>query len=291
MKNKSIYIALLVSVVFHLWAIHFLAAKIDFRDNLAEEDYITYSSKMTFFSTSNSSVTEAENDLQESFLNPQKGILDTISDISNNQKIPGMQDESESISQENNNLEEAEKKIISRIEEENPMIKEATEKKDLIKEKEEETKQIKKEDESIREKKEELLKDKKSLNSIEQDADKKNIDKKFNDSKLLPDEQPLDLTQSNFSDDNVLPPKIISVFQPTYPENLRKREIEGKVQLKVLINTEGKTIQVEIHTSSGYQDFDREAVQSVYKWQFEPAKSGNIDKESWVLIPVVFRLK
>jgi len=289
MKNKFIYITLLVSIVFHLWAIHFLAARIDIRNNQSEEDHIICSSKMTFFSSSNSSVAEAENELPENFLKPQKEILDTISDISNNKEIPEMQDEPESISQDNNNLEEVGKKMISRIEEENLTINEATKEKDFIKEKK--TKQTRKEDEPIQEKNEELLKDKKILNAIEHDLDNKNIDKKFNESKSLPEKQPLDLTQANFSDNNILPPKIVSVFQPTYPKNLRKREIEGKVQLKVLINKEGKTIQVEMHSSSGYQGFDREAVQSVYKWQFEPAKSGNNDRDSWVLIPVIFRLK
>ncbi len=277
MKNKTIYITLLVSIVFHLWAIHFLVARIDFRHNKAQEDYVTNSSKMTFLSTSNSSVAERGKDLQGSFLKSKKEILDTISDISNNKKITEMQNEPESISQENYNLEEVGEEIISQLEKENPVTKEATKEKDLVKEKG--TKQTKKEDESIQGKNEEFLRD------------KKNIDKKFNDSRLLSEERPLDFTQSNFSGDNIFPPKITSVFQPTYPENLRKREIEGKVQLKVLINKKGKAMQVEIQASSGYQDFDREAVQSVYKWQFESAKSGNIDRESWVLIPVVFRLK
>jgi len=289
MKNKFIYITLLVSIVFHLWAIHFLAARIDIRNNQSEEDHIICSSKMTFFSSSNSSVAEAENDLQENFLKPQKEILDTISDISNNKEILEMQDEPESISQDNNHLEEVGKKMISQIEKENPAIKEEIKEKNLIKEKE--TKQSKKEDKLIQEKKEGLSEDKKGLNAIEHDLDNKNIDKKFNESKSLPEKQPLDLTQANFSDNNILPPKIISIFKPRYPENLRKREIEGKVQLKVLINKEGKTIQVEMHTSSGYKDFDQEAVRSIYKWQFEPAKLGNIDRDSWVLIPVVFRLK
>lgn len=289
MKNKFIYITLLVSIVFHLWAIHFLAARIDIRNNQSEEDHIICSSKMTFFSSSNSSVAEAENDLQENFLKPQKEILDTISDISNNKEILEMQDEPESISQDNNHLEEVGKKMISQIEKENPAIKEEIKEKNLIKEKE--TKQSKKEDKLIQEKKEGLLEDKKGLNAIEHDLDNKNIDKKCNESKSLPEKQPLDLTQANFSDNNILPPKIISIFKPRYPENLRKREIKGKVQLKVLINKEGKTIQVEMHTSSGYKDFDQEAVRSIYKWQFEPAKLGNIDRDSWVLIPVVFRLK
>jgi len=41
-------------------------------------------------------------------------------------------------------------------------------------------------------------------------------------------------------DNRIVPPKIISFLQPEYPENLRKREIEGNVQLKVLIDRRGK---------------------------------------------------
>ena len=51
---------------------------------------------------------------------------------------------------------------------------------------------------------------------------------------------PLDFTISSEMDNRIVPPKIISFLQPEYPENLRKREIEGNVQLKVLIDSRGK---------------------------------------------------
>ncbi len=104
-------------------------------------------------------------------------------------------------------------------------------------------------------------------------------------------EAPLDLTRSDFSDEKIVPPKIISILQPKYPKNLRKRGIEGQLRLKVLIDQEGKVAQVEIHTSSGYQDFDQSAIEVVYQWQFKPAQIEGKERSSWVLIPIAFRLK
>jgi len=102
---------------------------------------------------------------------------------------------------------------------------------------------------------------------------------------------PLDFTQSDFGSTHIIPPIVISSPLPEYPENLRKRGIEGKVQLKVLISREGKVIEVEVYTSSGYQNFDQSAKQSIYQWQFKPAQSGDSKRDSWVLIPIVFRLQ
>ena len=104
-------------------------------------------------------------------------------------------------------------------------------------------------------------------------------------------EEPLDLT-GGFSDrKNITPPDIIVYKSPVYPEKLRKREIEGKVKLKVLINREGRAVQIRIAVSSGYRSFDQTALESVKRWQFSPARIGEKIRESWVIIPVAFRLK
>lgn len=104
-------------------------------------------------------------------------------------------------------------------------------------------------------------------------------------------ETPLDLTQSDFSDNQIVFPKIIFSQQLEYPGLLRKRKIEGHLLLKVLINKEGKVVQMEIDHSSGYKAFDQAAVESVYQWKFKPAQIDNKKKDSWVLIPVRFQLE
>jgi protein TonB len=102
---------------------------------------------------------------------------------------------------------------------------------------------------------------------------------------------PLDFTGSSEIGNRIVPPKIISFLHPDYPENLRRRAIEGNVQLRVLIDRDGKVVQAEIYNSSGYKNFDKAAIQAIYEWQFEPAKSEYATRESWVLIPIKFKLK
>lgn len=102
---------------------------------------------------------------------------------------------------------------------------------------------------------------------------------------------PIDLTNPKLADSKITFPKIISYHLPEYPNNLRKRDIEGRVQLKVLINKKGQVREVIIDTSSGYQAFDQSARESIFNWKFTPAKYNGDEKESWLLIPVVFQLK
>jgi len=105
------------------------------------------------------------------------------------------------------------------------------------------------------------------------------------------EEGPLDFTEEFFDRKNAIPPGIVIYVPPVYPEKLRKREIEGRVQLKVLISNEGQSIQIQIANSSGYHSFDQAAVESVKKWRFSPARIGEKNRESWVIVPVTFRLK
>jgi len=86
-------------------------------------------------------------------------------------------------------------------------------------------------------------------------------------------------------------PQIISYHPPEYPENLRKRNIEGQVQLKALVDKEGNVSEVLIDTFSGYRGFDQAAFESIFHWKFKPAKYNDEEKDSWVLIPITFKLK
>ena len=89
----------------------------------------------------------------------------------------------------------------------------------------------------------------------------------------------------------MIAPKIISFYPPKYPDNLRRREIEGQVQLRVLVDNEGNVIEALIDSPSSYQDFDQAAMESVFQWKFKPAQFDNKERDSWVLIPVVFKLE
>jgi len=100
----------------------------------------------------------------------------------------------------------------------------------------------------------------------------------------------LDFTKNNYPD-NVKPPELLEFQRPLYPKDLRERDIEGKVILKILIDKEGKAEEIQIFESSGYKMFDQIAIKSVRQCQFKPARKGNQQKESWVLIPINFQIK
>ena len=77
---------------------------------------------------------------------------------------------------------------------------------------------------------------------------------------------------------------------PKYPEKARKRGYEGLVELKVLISIDGQISQIKIHKSAGYAILDRQAMRTVKKWKFIPRKNNGQATETWVMIPIRFKL-
>jgi len=78
--------------------------------------------------------------------------------------------------------------------------------------------------------------------------------------------------------------------RPEYPDRARREGWEGTVLLRVLVDPEGKSKWVEISRSSGYAALDGAAVEAVKRWRFHPARQAKGRVESWVMIPIVFRL-
>jgi protein TonB len=77
---------------------------------------------------------------------------------------------------------------------------------------------------------------------------------------------------------------------PRYPASARRKGEEGTVVLKVLVTTEGAASSVELERSSGSSALDDAARDAVQGWLFAPARRGAEPVETWVLVPVVFRL-
>ena len=78
---------------------------------------------------------------------------------------------------------------------------------------------------------------------------------------------------------------------PPYPPQSRRIGEEGKVILRVFVTADGGAQQVEIKTSSGSDRLDESAQRTVRRWKFIPARRGGIAVESWVLVPIVFKLE
>jgi TonB family protein len=78
--------------------------------------------------------------------------------------------------------------------------------------------------------------------------------------------------------------------KPQYPESARSAGKEGRVLLRVLVDAQGKSKTVEVNLSSGSDALDRAAVDAIQRWRFSPARHGDQPVESWVRIPIDFRL-
>lgn len=62
--------------------------------------------------------------------------------------------------------------------------------------------------------------------------------------------------------------------KPTYPRSLRKQDITGAVVLDVLVDETGKPIEIVLNKSSGYTEFDDNAIKCVKQWTY-PAWQEN----------------
>lgn len=78
---------------------------------------------------------------------------------------------------------------------------------------------------------------------------------------------------------------------PPYPPLSRRMGEEGKVVLRVSVSPQGSAESVEIKTSSGSNRLDESAAKTVRTWRFIPAKRGEIAIQSWVLVPIIFKLE
>ena len=93
------------------------------------------------------------------------------------------------------------------------------------------------------------------------------------------------VTQARFDADYLRNPA------PSYPPLSRRMGEEGKVILRVLVNPQGSADNVEIKTSSGSVRLDEAAQKTVRTWKFIAAKRGETPIQSWVLVPIVFKLE
>lgn len=78
---------------------------------------------------------------------------------------------------------------------------------------------------------------------------------------------------------------------PEYPLELRRRQIGGRVLLKVLVQADGRVARVEIHRSSGQAALDESAVSAVRRWRFAAATTEGRPVDHEVLLPVAFSIR
>lgn len=78
---------------------------------------------------------------------------------------------------------------------------------------------------------------------------------------------------------------------PRYPPAALHAGEQGTVTLRALVSREGLPARVDIERTSGSRHLDNAALEAVGTWRFAPARRGAEPVESWMLVPVVFRLE
>lgn len=77
---------------------------------------------------------------------------------------------------------------------------------------------------------------------------------------------------------------------PAYPNGSRRRGEQGRVVLRVQVHADGSAGAVDVAESSGHERLDAAARETVRGWRFAPARRGDSPVDSWLRVPVVFRL-
>lgn len=78
--------------------------------------------------------------------------------------------------------------------------------------------------------------------------------------------------------------------KPAYPILSRKLGEQGKVQVRVLIGTDGHALKAEIGQSSGFERLDQAALATALQWRYRPGKRGGIPEAMWFIVPIEFAL-
>ena len=78
---------------------------------------------------------------------------------------------------------------------------------------------------------------------------------------------------------------------PVYPEAARRSSEQGTVMLRVHVARDGTASRVSVEESSGSPHLDAAALEAVKAWRFTPARRGAHAVESWMRVPIVFRLE
>jgi TonB family protein len=83
---------------------------------------------------------------------------------------------------------------------------------------------------------------------------------------------------------------LLSYGKPQYPDWAKSEGIEGAVDLYFIVLPNGKVKEnILVQKTSGFEDFDRKAVDALLAWKFEPLDGGRTG-EQWGSITFEYRL-
>ena len=83
-------------------------------------------------------------------------------------------------------------------------------------------------------------------------------------------------------------PHPIDIVTPVYPEEAKKKKIEGKVTLKVVVNVDGSVSDVSV--LKGPEIFRQASIDAALQFRFKPAEHKGKVVPVWMVMPIEFSL-
>lgn len=85
-------------------------------------------------------------------------------------------------------------------------------------------------------------------------------------------------------------PQLIHRVQPIYPSEARRKEINGKVILRFVVDRDGHVSDVRVVRAEPEGIFEEKAVEAVRKWRFKPGQYSGEPVNSRVTVPIRFEM-
>jgi len=86
------------------------------------------------------------------------------------------------------------------------------------------------------------------------------------------------------------PPRVIVHTAPLYPTQAQMREIEGFVEVRFLVDDQGRVSNITVLNASPPGLFDDAVVRAVGTWRFDPGRIDGRAVASWVETTIRFEL-
>jgi protein TonB len=87
------------------------------------------------------------------------------------------------------------------------------------------------------------------------------------------------------------PTQVVAVDTPVpeYPVSLACADIGGKVELQLVVGTDGRPVRATLQTRSGVPELDQLALEAVQSWKFRPATANGQPVQATIQVPMTFR--
>lgn len=85
-------------------------------------------------------------------------------------------------------------------------------------------------------------------------------------------------------------PRYANQMQPDYPPGLQREQIQGVVEVRVLVGPDGRVKQVQMISATHPGFFKATEQQALRRWRFDPATKDGVPIEGWRTMTVRFNL-